>query len=91
MTLWNGDSKIFQEVVKKDENEVSCGDGLLKISNKSFVSDGGVLGKEWSVLGLVRSKDYLMVRNESGAVGLFFLFPVAATATNWYRFRVVEE
>jgi len=89
--LWNGNKKLFQRDLRTDEKEVSCQEGFLKINTREYVSDGGALGKEWSVIGLARSQDYLVVRNESGAVGLFFLFPVAGTATDWYRFRAIGE
>ena len=59
----------------------------MKIDTRDYVNRDGVIGKEWSVLGFVKLENELIVKNENGAVGLFFLFPVAETGTSWYKFK----
>ena len=91
ITLWNGDKQIFSRTLKKELNEFGCLDGFIKIDTKEFVNREGALGKEWSVLGLLKSDGQLVVKNENGAVGTLFLIPFAGSGTSWYRFKATGE
>lgn len=87
ITLWNEEKRIFNKQLNNTSNEFICEEGLLKIKTREYLNREGVLGTEWSVLGLVRSENYLVVKNESGAIGMMFIVPVAGSGTNWYRFK----
>jgi hypothetical protein len=91
ITLWNGGQQIFSRTLKMDSNEFACAEGIVKIDTKEFVSREGALGKEWSLLGLVKSDGQLVVKNENGVVGTLFLIPFAGSGTSWYRFNATGE
>ena len=48
----------------------------------------------WSSVGLAKSKDgFVVVKESGGVVGLdpYSAFPVAASVTNWYRFKPLSH
>jgi len=87
VTLWENGQEIFAKAFEKSSKGYFCEEGLIKIDTREYLNRDGVVGTEWHVLGFTKIDDDLIVKDENGAIGMMLLIPVAATGTNWYRFK----
>ena len=67
-----------------------CENGMLNIDQQEpegFVAREGVVGYTWQSLWVTKDEfGSLIIRSDSGAVGIMLFIPVIGSEWNWYRF-----
>lgn len=88
--------KAFSGGELREEREIavdvkSCRNGFFQLdmpSQEGGVNRDGVVGYEWEKILLTKTPDgALIVRKDSGAVGIVLLIPVSGSAHEWYRYK----
>ena len=92
--------QAFSDDTLREEKEIplktsNCINGFLQLdthSKKDGINRDGVLGYEWNTLLLSKASDgALIVRRDSGGVGVVLLIPVAGSAHQWYRYPKIQK
>ena len=83
------DAELIGKRVAAFDTE-NCVDGFIEIEGpypEGGVNRDGVVGYQWDSLKLAKTTDgSLILRKDSGAVGVVMVVPVAGTGWGWYRF-----
>ena len=82
-------NNLVKRIIAKYEYS-KCENGMLNIDQQEpegFVAREGVVGYTWQSLWVTKDEfGSLIIRSDSGAVGIMLFIPVIGSEWNWYRF-----
>ena len=88
--VFAGKQLLAESLLSSSNREFECRKGYVVIKKGEFINREGVFGGEKRAFFFAPSDNALIVKEDSSALGLMLLIPVAGTSTTWSQFHRIE-